>query len=94
MLPLKAIPMPHSRPVDVLLGAAGVSAENNDAFARAEHRAGLAVLGHPTGDRTGEVAGDGQEADAALAILLRDRPAVIAVTGDHSTPVPVKAVIS
>jgi 2,3-bisphosphoglycerate-independent phosphoglycerate mutase len=31
-----------------------------------------------------------EEADAALAALLAAKPAVIAITGDHSTPVPVK----
>ena len=31
-----------------------------------------------------------EEADAALGVLLKARPAVIAITGDHSTPVPVK----
>jgi 2,3-bisphosphoglycerate-independent phosphoglycerate mutase len=31
-----------------------------------------------------------EEADAALPILLAAKPAVIAITGDHSTPVPVK----
>ncbi len=31
-----------------------------------------------------------EEADAALAILMKQMPTVLAVTGDHSTPVPVK----
>lgn len=31
-----------------------------------------------------------EEADAALAALLVAKPAVLAITGDHSTPVPVK----
>jgi 2,3-bisphosphoglycerate-independent phosphoglycerate mutase len=31
-----------------------------------------------------------EEADAALPALLAAKPAVIAITGDHSTPVPVK----
>jgi 2,3-bisphosphoglycerate-independent phosphoglycerate mutase len=31
-----------------------------------------------------------EEADAALPTLLAAKPAVIAITGDHSTPVPVK----
>jgi 2,3-bisphosphoglycerate-independent phosphoglycerate mutase len=31
-----------------------------------------------------------EEADAALAVLMHAQPTVIAVTGDHSTPVPVK----
>ena len=31
-----------------------------------------------------------EEADAALATLLAAKPTVIAITGDHSTPVPVK----
>ena len=31
-----------------------------------------------------------EEADAALGVLLKAKPTVIAVTGDHSTPVPVK----
>jgi 2,3-bisphosphoglycerate-independent phosphoglycerate mutase len=31
-----------------------------------------------------------EEADAALAILMRQMPTVVAVTGDHSTPVPAK----
>ena len=31
-----------------------------------------------------------EEADAALGALLKARPSVIAITGDHSTPVPVK----
>ena len=31
-----------------------------------------------------------EEADAALSILMSQMPTVLAVTGDHSTPVPVK----
>lgn len=31
-----------------------------------------------------------EEADAALAILMKQMPTVLAVTGDHSTPAPVK----
>lgn len=31
-----------------------------------------------------------EETDAALAILMKQMPTVLAVTGDHSTPVPVK----
>jgi 2,3-bisphosphoglycerate-independent phosphoglycerate mutase len=31
-----------------------------------------------------------EEADAGLSILMKEMPAVLAVTGDHSTPVPVK----
>jgi len=31
-----------------------------------------------------------EEADAALGLLLKAKPTVIAITGDHSTPVPVK----
>jgi 2,3-bisphosphoglycerate-independent phosphoglycerate mutase len=31
-----------------------------------------------------------EEADAALSILMREKPTVLAITGDHSTPVPVK----
>jgi 2,3-bisphosphoglycerate-independent phosphoglycerate mutase len=31
-----------------------------------------------------------EEADAALSILMAQMPAVLVVTGDHSTPVPVK----
>ncbi len=31
-----------------------------------------------------------EEADAALSILMEQMPTVLAVTGDHSTPVPVK----
>jgi 2,3-bisphosphoglycerate-independent phosphoglycerate mutase len=31
-----------------------------------------------------------EEADAALGVLMHAQPTVIAVTGDHSTPVPVK----
>lgn len=31
-----------------------------------------------------------EELDAALPILLRKRPDVLAITGDHSTPVPMK----
>jgi 2,3-bisphosphoglycerate-independent phosphoglycerate mutase len=31
-----------------------------------------------------------EEADAALSILMNQMPSVVAVTGDHSTPVPVK----
>ena len=31
-----------------------------------------------------------EEADAALATLLAAKPTVLAITGDHSTPVPVK----
>lgn len=31
-----------------------------------------------------------EEADAALPVLLERKPTVIAITGDHSTPVPVK----
>jgi len=31
-----------------------------------------------------------EETDAALATLLKHKPDVIAITGDHSTPVPVK----
>ncbi|HUI08505.1 MAG TPA: 2,3-bisphosphoglycerate-independent phosphoglycerate mutase [Verrucomicrobiae bacterium] len=31
-----------------------------------------------------------EEVDAALGVLLRAKPSVIAITGDHSTPVPVK----
>jgi 2,3-bisphosphoglycerate-independent phosphoglycerate mutase len=31
-----------------------------------------------------------QEADAALSILMNEMPTVLAITGDHSTPVPVK----
>src|SRR5258706_5841417 len=31
-----------------------------------------------------------EEADAALAILMKEMPTVLAITGDHSTPVPMK----
>ena len=31
-----------------------------------------------------------EESDAALGVLLKAKPTVIAITGDHSTPVPVK----
>lgn len=31
-----------------------------------------------------------EEADAALSVLMNEMPTVLAVTGDHSTPVPVK----
>jgi 2,3-bisphosphoglycerate-independent phosphoglycerate mutase len=31
-----------------------------------------------------------EEADAALSVLLKVKPTVLAITGDHSTPVPVK----
>ena len=31
-----------------------------------------------------------EEADAALSVLMKQMPTVLAVTGDHSTPVPVK----
>jgi 2,3-bisphosphoglycerate-independent phosphoglycerate mutase len=31
-----------------------------------------------------------EEADAALTVLLKVKPTVLAITGDHSTPVPVK----
>jgi 2,3-bisphosphoglycerate-independent phosphoglycerate mutase len=41
------------------------------------------------GDFDAKVAGL-EEADAALAVLMDRLPTVLAVTGDHSTPVPVK----
>jgi 2,3-bisphosphoglycerate-independent phosphoglycerate mutase len=31
-----------------------------------------------------------EEADSALSVLMKSRPTVLAITGDHSTPVPVK----
>ena len=32
-----------------------------------------------------------EEVDRALPVLLKKKPMVLAVTGDHSTPVPMKS---